>query len=140
MEAHDDINPAWHCHHIDSSLHFGSHSDSKECLRDSRGHLNSKKHEFKSKSKSKLSDCDNNIIYNQVTLDFKIRIEDTKNQDILAKATFTYKYFPSDDSIEYIDIMYTHPKLQSVIECNPNIMKNIDSHIRDLLLVQKIRN
>ena len=110
MEAHDDINPAWHCHHIDSSLHFGSHSDSKECL-----------------------------IYNQVTLDFKIRIEDTKNQDILAKATFTYKYFPSDDSIEYIDIMYTHPKLQSVIECNPNILKNIDSHIRDILLVQKIR-
>ena len=92
------------------------------------------KYEFK----SKLSDCDN-IIHNQVTLDFKIRIEDN-NQGGLAKAIFTYKYFPSDDSIEYIDIMYTHPKLQSVIECNPNVMKNIDSYIRDLLLVQKIRN
>jgi hypothetical protein len=34
----------------------------------------------------------------------------------------------------------THPKLQSVIECNPNVMKNIDSHIRDSLLVQRIRN
>jgi hypothetical protein len=116
-------------------LHLGSYSDAKECLRNSRGHLNSKKHEFK----SKLSDCDN-IIHDQVTLDFKIRIEDINNQSISAKATFTYKYFPSDDSIEYIDIMYTHPKLQSVIECNPNTMKNIDSHIRNLLLVQKIRN
>jgi hypothetical protein len=130
----DNINSVWHCHR-DSSLHLGSYSDAKECLRNSRGHLNSKKHEFK----SKLSDCDN-IIHDQVTLDFKIRIEDINNQSISAKATFTYKYFPSDDSIEYIDIMYTHPKLQSVIECNPNVMKNIDSHIRDLLLVQKIRN
>ena len=129
----DNINSVWHCHR-DSSLHLGSYSDAKECLRNSRGHLNSK-HEFK----SKLSDCDN-IIPDQVTLDFKIRTEDINNQSGLAKATFTYKYFPSDDSIEYIDIMYTHPKLQSVIECNPNIMKNIDSHIRDLLLVQKIRN
>ena len=133
MEA-DNINSVWHCHR-DSSLHLGSYSDAKECLRNSRGHLNSKKHEFK----SKLSDCDN-IIHDQVTLDFKIRIEDINNQSISAKATFTYKYFPSDDSIEYIDIMYTHPKLQSVIECNPNTMKNIDSHIRNLLLVQKIRN
>jgi hypothetical protein len=130
----DNINSVWHCHR-DSILHLGSYSDAKECLRNSRGHLNSKKHEFK----SKLSDCDN-IIHDQVTLDFKIRIEDINNQSISAKATFTYKYFPSDDSIEYIDIMYTHPKLQSVIECNPNIMKNIDSHIRNLLLVQKIRN
>jgi|SRR5689334_741598 hypothetical protein len=133
MEA-DNINSVWHCHR-DSSLHLDSYSDAKECLRNSRGHLNSKKHEFK----SKLSDCDN-IIHDQVTLDFKIRIEDINNQSISAKATFTYKYFPSDDSIEYIDIMYTHPKLQSVIECNPNTMKNIDSHIRNLLLVQKIRN
>ena len=131
MEA-DNINSVWHCHR-DSSLHLGSYSDAKECLRNSRGHLNSKKHEFK----SKLSDCDN-IIHDQVTLDFKIRIEDKRGE--LAKTTFTYKYFPSDDSIEYIDIIYTHPKLQSVIECNPNVMKNIDSHIRDLLLVQKIRN
>lgn len=130
----DNINSVWHCHR-DSSLHLGSYSDAKECLRNSRGHLNSKKHEFK----SKLSDCDN-IIHDQVTFDFKIRIEDINNQSISAKATFTYKYFPSDDSIEYIDIMYTHPKLQSVIECNPNTMKNIDSHIRNLLLVQKIRN
>ena len=80
------------------------------------------------------------ISQSQLTVDFKIRTEDNNKHGRLAKAMFTYKYFPSDDSIEYIDIMYTHPKLQSVIECNPNIMKNIDSHIRDLLLVQKIRN
>jgi hypothetical protein len=85
----------------------------------------------------KLSDCEN-IIQSKVTLDFKIRIEDNDNQGRLAKATFTYKHFPPDDSIKYIDVKYTHPKLQSVIECNPTIMKNIDSYIRDLLLFRKI--
>ena len=37
-----------------------------------------------------------------------------------------------------IHIRYTHPKLQSVIECcRTNVMKNVDSYIRDLLLFPK---
>jgi hypothetical protein len=132
MES-DNTNPVGYCHD-DASLHLDSGSGSKEYLGNSHDHLNHNGYE----SRPKLSDCDN-IIQNKVTLDFKIRIEDNDNQGRLAKATFTYKYFPSDDSIKYIDVNYTHPKLQSVVECNPNIMKNIDSYIRDLLLAQKIR-
>lgn len=132
MES-DNTNPVSYCHN-DASLHLDSCSGYKEHLGNSHDYLNSKRHE----SRPKLSDCDNNIIQSEVTLDFKIRIEDNDNQGRLGKATFTYKYFPSDDSIKYIDVKYTHPKLQSVIERNPNIMKNIDSYIRGLLLFQKI--
>jgi hypothetical protein len=131
MES-DNTNPVWYCHN-DTSLHLDSGSGSKAHLANSHDHLNYKRYE----SMPKLSDCEN-IIQSKVTLDFKIRIEDNDNQGRLAKATFTYKHFPSDDSIKYIDVKYTHPKLQSVIECNPTIMKNIDSYIRDLLLFQKI--
>jgi hypothetical protein len=132
--ANDNTKPFWHCHNNDSILHLDSYSGAKENLSNSHDHLNSKGYE----SRPKLSNC-NNIIQSQATLDFKIRIEDNENQRRLAKATFTYKYFPSDDSIKYMDVKYTHPKLQSLIECNPTIMKNIDSYIRELLLTQKIR-
>jgi hypothetical protein len=104
MES-DNRNPVWYCNN-DSSLHFDSCSGSKEHLGNSHDHLNYKGYE----SRPKLSDCDN-IIQSQTTLDFKIRIEDNNdNQGRLAKATFTYKYFPSDDSINYMDVKYTHPK------------------------------
>jgi hypothetical protein len=127
----DNTNSVWHCH-IDSILNLDSCSDAKEHLTNSHGNLNTTRHESRSKS-----DSNNNIIQSQLTVDFKIRIEDNNKQGRLAKAMFTYKYFPSDDSIEYIDVRYTHPKLQSVVECNPNVMKNIDSYIRDSLLVQR---
>ena len=114
------------------SLNLDSCSDKKEQLSNIQDRLNSKIDEVRSKN----SIC-NNIVHGQLTLDFKIRTEDNNKRGRLAKATFTYKYFLSDDSIEYIDVRYTHPKLESVIECNPNIMKNIDSYIRDSLLVQR---
>lgn len=113
-------------------MNLDSCSDKKEHLSNIQGRLNSKIYEVRSKN----SIC-NNIVHGQLTLDFKIRAEDNNKRGRLAKATFTYKYFLSDDSIEYIDVRYTHPKLESVIECNPNIMKNIDSYIRDSLLVQR---
>jgi hypothetical protein len=131
---YDNIGSIWHCHK-ESHLDLDSFS-ANERLTSCHGHLNSTRHKFRSKKR----DC-NNIIDSQVTLEFKIKTEDNNNsQGSLPKATFTYRYFPSDDSIQYIDVRYTNPKLQSMIECNPNIMKNIDSYIRDSLLVQKIGN
>jgi hypothetical protein len=129
MEWEDNINSVWHCHK-ESRLNLDSCCDEKEHLTNSHGHLNSTRHEFRSKNIDY-----NNIIQRQVILNFKVRTEDNNSQGRSAKATFTYKYFPSDDSIEYIDVRYTHPKLQSVIECSPNVMKNIDSYIRDSMLV-----
>src|SRR5205807_10312751 len=98
----DNTNSVWHCH-IDSILNLDSCSDAKEHLTNSHDHLNSTRHKFRSKRDH------NNIIQSQLTVDFKIRTEDNNKQGRLAKAMFTYKYFPSDDSIEYIDVWYTHP-------------------------------
>jgi hypothetical protein len=74
----------------------------------------------------------------QITLNFRIPTEGEKNRKLHAKATFQYKYYPEDDNIEYIDTIYTHPKLQSMIEDNQTMMENIDSYIRKSLMANTI--
>jgi hypothetical protein len=66
-------------------------------------------------------------LYGEVALDFKVKGE-------RSKVIFHYKYYISDDIIEYIDIEYTSPKLQSLIESNSKMMENVDCYIRNLLL------
>ena len=70
----------------------------------------------------------------QITLSFRI-ITDEENRKEYAKATFQYKYYPQDDHIEYIDTIYTHPKLQSMIEDNETMMENVDCYIRKSLII-----
>ena len=70
----------------------------------------------------------------QITLNFRIQSENEKNRKEYAKATFQYKYYPEDDHIEYIDTIYTHPKLQSMIENSQTMMENVDSYIRKSLM------
>jgi hypothetical protein len=74
----------------------------------------------------------------QITLNFRIPTEGEKNRKQYAKATFQYKYYPEDDNIEYIDTIYTHPKLQSMIEDNQTMMENVDSYIRKSLMANTI--
>jgi hypothetical protein len=73
----------------------------------------------------------------QITLNFRIPTGDEKNRKEHAKAIFQYRYYPEDDQIEYIDTIYTHPKLQSMIEDNQTMMENVDSYIRRSLLANK---
>jgi hypothetical protein len=61
-------------------------------------------------------------LYGEVALDFKVKGE-------RSKVIFHYKYYISDDIIEY-----TSPKLQSLIESNSKMMENVDCYIRNLLL------
>jgi hypothetical protein len=75
-----------------------------------------------------------NPLAGQITLSFRIPTGDEKNRREDAKATFQYKYYPEDDYIEYIDTIYTHPKLQSMIEDNQTMMENVDFYIRKSLL------
>jgi hypothetical protein len=70
----------------------------------------------------------------QITLSFRILTGDEKNRKEDAKATFQYKYYPEDDHIEYIDTIYTHRKLQSMIEDSQTMMENVDSYIRRSLM------
>jgi hypothetical protein len=71
-------------------------------------------------------------LYGEVALDFKVKGE-------RSRAIFHYKYYISKDIIEYIDIEYTNPKLQSLIEGNSKMMENVDCYIRNLLLKKKTK-
>jgi hypothetical protein len=75
-----------------------------------------------------------NPLAGQITLSFRILTGDEKNRKEDAKATFQYKYYPEDDHIEYIDTIYTHPKLQTMIEDNQTMMENVDFYIRKSLM------
>ena len=79
-----------------------------------------------------------NPLAGQITLSFRIPTGDEKNRREDAKATFQYKYYPEDDHIEYIDTIYTHPKLQSMIEDNQTMMENVDFYIRKSLMTNTI--
>ncbi len=74
----------------------------------------------------------------QITLTFRILTGDERNRKENAKATFQYKYYPEDDHIEYIDTIYTHPKLQSMIEDNQTMMENVDCYIRKSLVANTL--
>ena len=50
----------------------------------------------------------------------------------VARVNIEYKYYPSDDSISYADVKYTDAQLQSMIEGNVEMMRNIDNYIRRL--------
>jgi len=80
-----------------------------------------------------------NPLAGQITLSFRILTGDEKNRREEAKATFQYKYYPEDDHIEYIDTIYTHPKLQSMIEDNQKMMENVDSYIRKSLIANTMK-
>jgi hypothetical protein len=70
------------------------------------------------------------FVYGQVALNF--RVDGNKS-----RAIFHYKYDIHDDTIDYIDIEYTNPKLRLLIEGNSKMMENIDRYIRNLLLKNK---
>jgi hypothetical protein len=44
-----------------------------------------------------------------------------------------YQYYPSTGVIQYINVLYSDEKLQSKIEGDPDMMKNIDNYLRRVL-------
>jgi hypothetical protein len=44
-----------------------------------------------------------------------------------------YQYYPSTGTIDYVDVQYTDRKLQSKVEGDPQMMKNIDNYLRKVL-------
>jgi hypothetical protein len=69
------------------------------------------------------------VTFGKVVLNFRIKGKK-------ATAIFHYKYDPEDDAVEYIDIEYTDPEVQSSIEKNTKMMENVDLYIRNLLLTR----
>lgn len=66
----------------------------------------------------------------QISLDFKIGGKKER-------ATFDYRYDDSNQSLDYTEISYTNPKLQSLIENDAKMMENIDSYIRNIIEEKK---
>ena len=44
-----------------------------------------------------------------------------------------YQYYPSTGAIQYVNVLFSDEKLQSKIERDPEMMKNIDNYLRKLL-------
>lgn len=62
----------------------------------------------------------------KISLDFRIEGQ-------MEQAIFDYRYDDSNQSLDYTEINYTNPKLQSLIENNAKMMENIDSYIRNII-------
>jgi hypothetical protein len=50
-----------------------------------------------------------------------------------SKVVIEYQYYPSNGSIDYVDVRFTDQQLQTRVEGNPEMMKNIDNYLRKVL-------
>lgn len=50
-----------------------------------------------------------------------------------SRIVIEYQYYPSSGAIQYVNVVYTDKKLQSKIEGDPEMMKNIDNYLRQVL-------
>ena len=81
------------------------------------------------------SDIPVRILSDPIRLHEIISFKFMKNYESkLGIASFEYDYFPDESKVEYIKVEYSDKEIQESIENNPNVMKNIDSHIREKLM------
>ena len=66
------------------------------------------------------------FIRGRISIGFKF---DSKTSKIVIE----YQYYPSTADIHYINVVYSDEKLQSKIEGDPEMMKNIDNFLRKVL-------
>ncbi len=50
-----------------------------------------------------------------------------------SRIVIEYQYYPSTGNIQYVNVVYSDEKLQSKIESDPEMMKNIDNYLRKIL-------
>ena len=50
-----------------------------------------------------------------------------------SRIVIEYQYYPSTAAIEYVNVIYTDKQLQSKVEDDPEMMKNIDNYLRRVL-------
>jgi hypothetical protein len=51
----------------------------------------------------------------------------------VSRVIVEYEYYPSSGAIHYVDVRYTDSRLKSMVEGNPDMMKNVDDYLRKLL-------
>lgn len=67
--------------------------------------------------------------YDVVALSFK-----DNNEILSAFITLEYTYNTRSGSIKYVDIKYSDRRLEKHIEQNPNVIRNVDSYLRNKML------
>lgn len=50
-----------------------------------------------------------------------------------SRIVIDYQYYPSTGAIQYVNVLYSDKKLQSKIEGDPEMMKNIDNYLHKVL-------
>ena len=48
-----------------------------------------------------------------------------------------FEYSAMHCSIDYLDVQFSDPQIRSHVEEKPNLLRNIDSHLRNNLLYHK---
>lgn len=67
--------------------------------------------------------------YDVVALSFK-----DNNEILSAFITLEYTYNTRSGSIKYVDITYSDRRLEKHIEQNPNVIRNVDSYLKNKML------
>ncbi len=114
----DDLNTIWLC--CECRRNFLFHSD----VEDHKREFNHSKVMLCSIPVSRKSPA--LFIRGRTSIDFKL---DNRPSKIIIE----YQYYPSNGAIDYVDVRYTDKQLQSKVEGNPEMMKNIDNFLRRVL-------
>jgi hypothetical protein len=67
------------------------------------------------------------FVRGRISIGFKL------NNNKTSRVIIEYQYYPSTGAIQYVNVLYTDEKLQSKIEGDPEMMKNIDNYLRKVL-------
>jgi hypothetical protein len=119
----DDLKTIWLC--CDCSRNFLFHSD----VEDHKKEFNHSKVMLCSISATRSSPA--LFIRGRMSIGFKLNSK-------TSKIVIEYQYYPSNGIIDYVDVRYTDKQLQSKVESDPEMMKNIDNYVRKALTERSI--
>jgi hypothetical protein len=114
----DDLNTMWLC--CECGRNFLFHSDVEDHKREFN-HSRVVLYDISETKRSPLL-----FIRGRVSINFKLNSK-------ASKIVIEYQYYPSTGTIDYVDVLYTDVRLQSKIEGNLKLMKNIDNYLRNVL-------
>jgi hypothetical protein len=120
----DDLKKVWLCCECGRSFAFNSDvEDHKRQFRHSKMMLSNVHNDAREMQ-------DELFIRGRTSLEFRLNTE-------MSRIVIEYEYYPSSGEIIYVDVRYTDSRLRSIVEGNPEMMRNIDNYLRRFL-IQKL--
>jgi hypothetical protein len=114
----DDLNTMWLCCECGRKFVFHSDVDDHE---KQMSHSKMVLYDLGGGRKSPVQ-----FTHGRVSLGFRIKGR-------VSRVIVEYKYYPSTGVIHYVDVRYSDGGLQSTVEGNADMMKNIDNYLRRIL-------